>query len=106
MGVLVVAFKRAKLLDGEPVVRTVERDQQLNLLIVGLTKGRRLLLPVEDLQGLEKVTHRQLKHYELHVWLERSTSLVAAQAVSLPCGHTLSVASQRSAGDEATHSVL
>ena len=57
---------RAKLLDGEPLARTVEHIQRLNLLIVGLTNGRRLVIPVEDVQGLERATHRQLKNYELH----------------------------------------
>jgi Protein of unknown function (DUF2442) len=60
------AIERAKLLDGEPLARTVEHIQRLNLLIVGLTNGRRLVIPVEDIQSLEKATHRQLKHYELH----------------------------------------
>jgi hypothetical protein len=60
------AIERAKLLDGEPLARTVEHIQRLNLLIVGLTNGRRLVIPVEDLQGLERATHRQLKNYELH----------------------------------------
>jgi Protein of unknown function (DUF2442) len=60
------AIERAKLLDGEPLARTVEHIQRLNLLIVGLTNGRRLVIPVEDVQGLERATHRQLKNYELH----------------------------------------
>lgn len=60
------AFERAKLHDSDPLARTVEHIQKLNLLIVGLTDGRRLVLPVEDLQGLEKATHRQLRNYELH----------------------------------------
>jgi hypothetical protein len=60
------AIERAKLLDGEPLARTVEYIQKLNLLIVGLTNDRRLVIPVEDIQGLERATHRQLQNYELH----------------------------------------
>jgi Protein of unknown function (DUF2442) len=60
------AIERAKLLDGEPLARTVEHVHRLNLLIIGLTNGRRLVIPVEDVQGLERATHRQLKNYELH----------------------------------------
>lgn len=60
------ALERAKLHDNDPLARSVEYVQKLNLLIVGLTNGRRLVIPVEDVQGLEKATHRQLKNYELH----------------------------------------
>ena len=60
------ALERAKLHDNDPLARTVEHIQKLNLLIIGLTNGRRLVIPVEDVQGLQKATHRQLKKYELH----------------------------------------
>jgi Protein of unknown function (DUF2442) len=60
------ALERAKLHDNDPLARSVEYVQKLNLLIVGLTNGRRLVIPVEDVEGLEKATHRQLKKYELH----------------------------------------
>jgi hypothetical protein len=59
------ARERAKLLDGEPMAKTVKHIQKLNVLIVGLSNGRRLVLPVEDLQGLEGATHKQLQNYEL-----------------------------------------
>jgi hypothetical protein len=59
------AIERARLLDGEPLAKTVEHDQRLNVLVVSLTNGRRLVLPVEELQGLEGATHRQLQNYEL-----------------------------------------
>ena len=59
------AFDRAKLLDHEPLAKTVEHIHGLNLLIIGLTNHRRLVLPLEDLQGLGKATHQQLQNFEL-----------------------------------------
>src|ERR1700684_2171809 len=59
------ALERAKLLEDEPLAQTVEHNQTLHILIVGLSNGRRLVLPVEELQGLEGATHKQLQNYEL-----------------------------------------
>jgi hypothetical protein len=44
---------------------SVEHIQSLKLLIVGLSNGRRLVLPIEDLQGLGGATHKQIQNYEL-----------------------------------------
>lgn len=62
---IVAALKRAKAHDGDPVAQTVEHVPKLNLLIVGLSNGRRLVLPVEDVQGLGNATREQIQHYEL-----------------------------------------
>jgi hypothetical protein len=59
------ALAHAKLLRGEPLAESVEHIQKQNILIVGLNNGRRLALPVEELQGLEGATHKQLQNYEL-----------------------------------------
>ena len=59
------ALEPAKLLDGEPVAQTVEFFGDLNLLIVGLSNGRRLVLPVEDVQGLGGANPEQMRRYEL-----------------------------------------
>jgi hypothetical protein len=59
------ALEKAKLRDGEPRALSVEHIQRLNLLIVGLSNGRRLVLPIEDLQGLGRATHKQIQSYEL-----------------------------------------
>lgn len=59
------ALKRSAVLENEPLAVTVEHNEALNLLIVGLSNGRRLVLPVEDVQGLEETTHQQMQHYEL-----------------------------------------
>jgi hypothetical protein len=59
------ALYRAKLHDNDPTAKTVEHIPDLNLLIVGLSNGRRLVLPIEDLQGLDTATHEQIQNYEL-----------------------------------------
>ena len=59
------ALERAKARDSDPLAQTVEHFPALNLLIVGLSNGRRLVLPIEDLQGLDKATHEQIENYEL-----------------------------------------
>jgi hypothetical protein len=59
------ALERAKAHDGDPRAQTVEHIPALNLLIVGLSNRRRLVLPIEDLQGLGNATHEQIQNYEL-----------------------------------------
>ena len=59
------ALERAKACDGEPFAQKVEHIPALNLLIVALSNRRRLVLPIEDLQGLDKATHEQIENYEL-----------------------------------------
>jgi hypothetical protein len=59
------ALKRAKAHDNDPVAQAVEHIPELNLLILRLSNGHRLALPIEDLQGLEKATPEQIRNYEL-----------------------------------------
>lgn len=59
------AIERAKLLDGEPLAKTATYWPSLKLLIVDLTNGRRLALPIEDLQGLESAQKKQLQNVEV-----------------------------------------
>jgi hypothetical protein len=59
------ALKRAKLHDSDPRAHTIEHIPALKLLIVGLSNGRRLVLPIEDVQGLGNATHEQIQNYEL-----------------------------------------
>lgn len=59
------ALKRSKVHDDEPLARSVEHVQKLNLLIVGLSNGRRLVLPIEEVQGMGKATKKQIQNYEL-----------------------------------------
>lgn len=62
---IVAALENAKVHDSEPVARKVEHIPELNLLIVRLSNGRRLVLPLEDVQGLVNATHEQIQKYEL-----------------------------------------
>ena len=59
------ALERARLREDEPMAESVEHIPDLNLLIVGLSNHRRLVLPLEDIQGLGEATHDQIQHYEL-----------------------------------------
>jgi hypothetical protein len=59
------AFERAELHDNDPRAQTVEYVPDLKLLIVGLSNGRRLVLPIEDMLGLGEATAKQLQNYEL-----------------------------------------
>jgi hypothetical protein len=59
------ALERTKFHDGDPLAETVQHVPDLNLLIVGLSNGRRLVIPIEDLQGLRNSTNDQLKKFEL-----------------------------------------
>jgi hypothetical protein len=59
------ALEKAKLHDREPRALTVEHIPDLNLLIVGLSNQRRLVLPTEEVQGLGKATHEQLRKFKL-----------------------------------------
>jgi len=59
------ALHSAKLHRNELLAQTVEHIPGLNLLIVGLSNHRRLVLPIEDLQDLGSATHQQLQNYEL-----------------------------------------
>jgi hypothetical protein len=56
------AWWRAKLRRDELLAQTVEHIPGLNLLIVGLSNHRRLVLPIEDLQDLGDATHEQLQN--------------------------------------------
>ena len=47
------------------VATRVEHDAALNVMVFTLGSGRRLVIPVEDMQGLVHGTHEQLSHYEL-----------------------------------------
>jgi hypothetical protein len=46
-------------------VKSVEHDQRLNLLIVHLSTGYRLVLPVEQIEDISGATHEQLSNYKL-----------------------------------------
>jgi hypothetical protein len=59
------ALRRTSTEDASPRALKVEHSSELNLLIVLLSNGRRLILPIEDVQGLELADQRQIQNYEL-----------------------------------------
>ncbi len=59
------ALVRAKAHDREPRALSVEHIPALKLLIVSLSNQRRLVLPIEELQGLGSAKRKQLENYEL-----------------------------------------
>jgi hypothetical protein len=44
--------------DNDPLARTVQYVPLLRLLIIGLSNGRRIALPIEDVTELSKATKR------------------------------------------------
>lgn len=59
------ALEQAKSRPNDPRAKSVEHISSLNLLIVQLTNGRRLVLPIEDVQGLGNATPEQLQNVQL-----------------------------------------
>jgi hypothetical protein len=59
------ALAKASLLANEPLARTVTYISVQQLLIIELSNGRRLALPIEDIQGMAGATKEQIKRYEL-----------------------------------------
>src|SRR5271156_737693 len=66
------ALERAKAHDKDPLARTVKYVQNLNLLIIGLNNGQRLVLPLEDVPEIGKLTKKQFENWEL---LGRGTAI-------------------------------
>lgn len=60
-----LSLEAAKLCADDPAAESVEHIADLNLLIVTLSNHRRLVLPIEDMQGLGGATHEQLRNNEL-----------------------------------------
>jgi len=59
------AIARAEDPDPSTVAKTVEYHPAVHVMIFTLGNGRRLVLPMEDLQGLGHASQEQLSHSEL-----------------------------------------
>jgi Protein of unknown function (DUF2442) len=59
------ALERAKPHDNDPLARTVHHVPLLKILIIGLSNGRRIALPIEDVPELSKATKKVLQNCEL-----------------------------------------
>lgn len=58
-------LERAKVHDRDPLAEAVDHIPAHNLLIVRLSNHRRLVLPIEDIQGMGNATYEQIQNYEL-----------------------------------------
>jgi len=63
------ALERAKQFDKEPRVAAAEYNAQLNVVVLHLDTGRRLVIPREELQGLQDATDVQLAEIEIFAGL-------------------------------------
>ena len=63
------ALERAKEFDKEPRITAVEYNRDVDVVVVHLTTGRRLVIPREELQGLENATEGQLAEIEVFAGL-------------------------------------
>jgi hypothetical protein len=59
------ALELAKSLPPEPHALSGEYNRELDLIILRLDDGRRLVLPREQMQGLQNATEAQLAHIEI-----------------------------------------
>jgi hypothetical protein len=59
------ALERAKSLPPEPHAVSGEYNRDLDLIILRLDNGRRVVLPREQMQGLQNATEAQLAHIEI-----------------------------------------
>ena len=50
----------------EPFVKTIDYAEDLDLLVIPMSNGLRLPVPIENLEGLENATPAQIRNYELH----------------------------------------
>ena len=63
------ALERSKQFDKIPRARTAKYDASVDALILQLTNGRRLIVPREELEGLESATEAQLSDIEIYAGL-------------------------------------
>jgi Protein of unknown function (DUF2442) len=59
------ALERAKPHENDPLARTVHHVPLLKILIIGLSNGRSIALPIEDVPELSKATKKVLQNCEL-----------------------------------------
>ena len=63
------ALERAKEFDKEPRVTAAEYNRDVDVVVLHLNTGRRLVIPREELQGLEGATEGQLAEIEIFAGL-------------------------------------
>jgi len=63
------ALERAKEFDKDPRLTAAEYNAGLDLVVLHLNNGRRVVIPREELQGLESATPKQLAEIEIYAGL-------------------------------------
>jgi len=59
------ALERAKGQPNLPRALSASYDHALDVIVLKIDNGRRLVIPREDLQGLENATEEQIAHIEI-----------------------------------------
>jgi hypothetical protein len=59
-----VALERAKPHDNDPLARTVQYVPLLKILIIGLSNGQRIALPIEGVPELSRATKRVFENWK------------------------------------------
>jgi len=64
------ALERAKNEPELPCALSAEYDSRLDLVILHIDDGHRLVIPREEMQGLENATEAQLSEIEIHAGVD------------------------------------
>ncbi len=59
------ALERAKMQPPTPMALSAAYDRALDVIVLQIDNGRRLVIPREELQGLEKATEAQISQIEI-----------------------------------------
>jgi hypothetical protein len=95
-GEIDAALEQAKPHDNDPLARTVQYVPLLKILIIGLSNGRRIAIPIEDVPALSKATKKVLQNCEL---LGRGTAIAFPDIdVALPIAGIIEGYMERAAG--------
>lgn len=64
------ALAEAAAAPAEPIALSAEYNRDFDMIILLLDTGRRLLIPREEMQGLENATPEQLSQIEIHAGVD------------------------------------
>jgi Protein of unknown function (DUF2442) len=64
------ALERAQTVPDRPNALAAEYNPQLDVVVLRLDDGRRLIIPREEMQGLENATPTQLSQIEIHAGVD------------------------------------
>ena len=64
------ALERAKLLPERPRAISAKYNRELDVVVLHIDDGHRLIIPREEMQGLENATEAQLSEIEIHAGVD------------------------------------